>query len=254
MIGLSMPKEQLITFYPLDELKVKLAGYPKTASQSLPEWYKKMPSRMDGEVSVGLTKHGKPSAPNTTLKHCSPFLDALTTGYMYTAPCDIEIRLNTETNEHQFRWGIDDWDVISLHTMDQAPTLPNAYGSTNGLILKWNFHFLIKTPPGYSTLFTHPLNRSDLPFRTFSGVVETDTYTLPVNFPFQFIGLYEDPYIIKEGTPICQFLPFKREDWKPIEKEVEEYPYGGPEKAHFDLKKNIDRSYKDKFWQKKKYS
>ena len=39
--------------------------------------------------------------------------------------------------------------------------------------LKFRCPWLIKTPPGYSTLFLPPVNRFDAPFIPFSGIVES---------------------------------------------------------------------------------
>jgi hypothetical protein len=53
----------------------------------------------------------------------------------------------------------------------------------------------------------------DLPFTILPGVVDTDRYTAPVNFPF----LINDPNfegLIPAGTPIAQVIPFKREPWE----------------------------------------
>ena len=53
-----------------------------------------------------------------------------------------------------------------------------------------------------------------MPFRTFSGVVDTDMYELGVEFPFQLLNtITEDIFILEKGTPICQVIPFKRESW-----------------------------------------
>ena len=71
---------------------------------------------------------------------------------------------------------------------------------------------MIKTPPGYSVLFTHPMNWHYLPFYSLSGVVDTDTYTMPVLFPFMMKNNFEG--IIPKGTPVIQIIPFKRDDWK----------------------------------------
>jgi hypothetical protein len=61
-------------------------------------------------------------------------------------------------------------------------------------------------------LFITPIHR-DLPFTILPGIVDTDKYNAPVNFPFilndmKFTGL------IPAGTPIAQVIPFKRENWK----------------------------------------
>jgi hypothetical protein len=113
--------------------------------------------------------------------------------------------------------------------------------------LKWSVPWSIKTPPGYSLLFTHPLNRFDLPFYTMSGIVDTDTYEIPVNLPFVikegFMGK------IEKGTPLAQVIPIKRENWK---SSVEEYN----SKNNFLLDKLrtvIDGSYRLQWWHKKNY-
>ena len=76
---------------------------------------------------------------------------------------------------------------------------------------KWTVPWSIETPKGFSLLFTHPLNRMELPFVTMSGIVDTDEYECPVNLPFLiregFMG------VIPKGTPIAQVIPIKREKW-----------------------------------------
>jgi hypothetical protein len=45
------------------------------------------------------------------------------------------------------------------------------------------------------------------------GVVDTDTYNAPVNFPFVLKNVNFEG-LIPAGTPIAQVIPFKREEWK----------------------------------------
>jgi hypothetical protein len=80
------------------------------------------------------------------------------------------------------------------------------------MVAKWHNDFLIKTPKGFSVLFTHPLNRLDLPFFTLSGLVDCDKYNSPIHFPFLLKRGFEG--IIESGTPIAQIVPVKRELWK----------------------------------------
>jgi hypothetical protein len=62
-------------------------------------------------------------------------------------------------------------------------------------------------------LFTHPVNRADLPFTTLTGLVDSDTFChSPLSFPArwhdaQFNG------VLPKGTPVAQCLPVKRESW-----------------------------------------
>jgi hypothetical protein len=107
----------------------------------------------------------------------------------------------------------------------------------------------IKTPPGYSCLFTPPLNNSDDRFSIISGIVDTDTYEREINFPFVING---DKYnsldtIIERGTPYVHILPFKRDNWKmKIKKKTTEEIMKKSVFYYLDLI-NI---YKKNFWNK----
>ena len=76
--------------------------------------------------------------------------------------------------------------------------------------LKFMNPWRIKLPPGYSLLFTQPLNRPDLPFTCFSGVVDCDRFDTTVNIPFAWTGPTGD-HVLPAGTPIAQVVPLRRE-------------------------------------------
>jgi hypothetical protein len=113
---------------------------------------------------------------------------------------------------------------------------------------KFENKWVMETPPGYSCLITHPLNRFDLPFFTMSGIVDTDQYNfLPVNLPFFLKEGFEG--IIPKGTPIAQVIPFKREPWHSEKEDLNpltKYQIN-------NLKSVVQRSYKNRFWSKKTY-
>lgn len=226
-----------------------LFDQPKPAVQCLPDWYKDMPTYMDNENMSGLSSVST-AVSNLTAKGCSPLLDALSAGYMFELPFDIEFRRNRE-GMMNIRWATN-IDLLGTHAPEQAPGLPTPMGGSDTL-LKWKMGWRIITPKGWSTLFVHPLNRHDLPFRVLSGIVDTDVYPLEVQIPFQMLNTIEKPiYVMPKGTPICQAIPIKRETWE-SEGTV---PFDEDEfsKAAFDLKSKIVRSYKTKFWQKKRYT
>src|SRR5260370_372658 len=71
----------------------------------------------------------------------------------------------------------------------------------------------LEATPGYSILFTHPVNRADLPFTTFTGLVDCDTFhDSPVNFPARWHDTGFNG-VLPKGTPVAQCLPVKRESW-----------------------------------------
>lgn len=235
-----------IIFEPTSHDSEMLFPAPSPASEHLPEWYRSMPVHIDGESQTGLSAGGVASS-NLTLKGCMPFLDAITAGYMFTLPFDIELRRN-HMGMVGIRWATN-VDFVGQHSLDQAPGLPTPLGASPN-ILKWRPGWRVSTPPGYSCLFTHPMNHIDLPFVVLSGVVDTDSYGLGVEIPFKLLETTSELTIIEKGTPICQIVPFKRENWDsnniPFDETLQK-------KNGFALKSKIIRSYQTQFWKKKSY-
>ena len=211
----------------------------------IPEWYKKSPQKIKGFEKTFLIPHN-PTATTSTYKKCSPFLDAFTDGYIFSLSQDIEVILKEDGSPY-ILWRSGLVNPISWHDMEQWEGLVKPKDCYN-FLYKWENYFLIKTPKGYSTLFTHPHNRFDLPFNTLSGIVDTDRYNLPVHFPFfikkDFTG------IIKAGTPVAQMTFFKRNHWlRTVKKYNEKYI----KEENLKFFSNIERSYKNLIWQKKEY-
>jgi hypothetical protein len=210
---------------------------PQPASKFIPDWYKNMESYIGGEK--------KPSVEigtRATIKRCMPVFDAITAGYIITSPADVYVKIKDE--KQFFEWSA--LNLIGFHPIEQAPTHPNLKPHAYP---KWMNPWAIKTPKGYSTLFIQPMHRESV-FTVLPGIVDTDNYTAPVNFPM----VINDPNfegLIPQGTPIAQVIPFKRENWEikiGSEKELKEQ-YGISQKLHI---KFFD-SYKQMFWSRKEY-
>jgi hypothetical protein len=172
---------------------------PQPASKFIPEWY----TSMDSYVVEEKKPDGN-AGTTATAKRCMPIFDSITAGYIITSPADVWVSIK-DGNQH-FEWSA--FDLISFHPKRQIPDYPlqNKYGYP-----KWTNFWSIKTPKGYSTLFVQPFHRQSV-FTILPGIVDTDTYTAPVNFPM----VINDPKfegLIPKGTPIAQVIPFKRDNW-----------------------------------------
>jgi hypothetical protein len=210
---------------------------PQPASKFVPDWYKNMESYMSGNKKP--TGSGNTDA---TVKRCMPVFDAITAGYIITSPADVYVSIKEK--QQYFEWST--LGLITFHPIEQAPEhpdrKPHAYP-------KWMNPWAIKTPKGYSVLFTQPMHRESV-FTILPGIVDTDTYTAPVNFPM----VINDPNfegLIPKGTLIAQVIPFKREDWQMeigSEKELKEQ-HSITQKLQT---KFFDR-YKSMFWSRKEY-
>lgn len=215
---------------------------PEPAIKHLPDWYKNLGPFMDGEkkqrASVNYRK-------NVTVKWCNPFGDALGAGYFIFLENEIQI---TKTSEYpEILWFRGGDEFIGSHEMGQISNdyIPDDYVQNP---YKFKNFWRIETPKGYSTIFTHPINRTDLPFLTLTGVVDTDTYKNTVNFPFILKKDFEGN--IQSGTPIAQVIPFKRDSWQ---SEVTEFDAAETSQVEAELQRHITRPYKRLFHQKKEY-
>ena len=210
---------------------------PQPASKFIPDWYKNMESYIGKERKP----NGNGGTP-ATVKRCMPVFDAITAGYIITSPADVYVSIKED--KQFFEWST--LGLISFHPVEQAPEHP---ARNQHAYPKWMNPWAIKTPKGYSTLFTQPMHRESV-FTILPGIVDTDTYTSPVNFPM----VINDPNfegLIPKGTPIAQVIPFKREGWQMeigSEKELKEQ-HSITQKLQT---KFFDR-YKSMFWSRKEY-
>jgi hypothetical protein len=163
---------------------------PQPASRAIPEWYRLTPGVKEKQETV---------------KKCIPILDALTTGYVIPLPADVWKRKG-DPKFHEDT----ELKIVSEHIPVQTDMFPNPE-EFDPQPYKWNNYWYIKTPKGYSTYFTHPVNSPFLPFYSFTGVVDTDKHPLIINFPFLIRKDFDG--VIPAGTPMIQLFPFKRSDW-----------------------------------------
>jgi len=230
-----------LKFSPTDEFVEHVIDPPVPASRVVPTWFRKMET-----IIFKNNAHRNPDkSANKTIKACMPIVDSLTSGYMVTLPCDVAFVDPEKYDGQRVIWDVS-WRVLEAHSAGQTTGFP-IYENYEQGAFKWNVPWATKTPPGYSMLFTHPLNRFDLPFITMSGIVDTDNYELSVNLPFfirsDFIGK------IEKGTPIAQMIPFKREAWT-----SSKLPYEKKTAFLYDsLRSVVDASYRLRWWNKKSY-
>jgi hypothetical protein len=215
---------------------------PKPAANVLPEWYKKTDSYVYGNTyRVGPLGPLGPSQGNQTIKKCTPVFDALTSGYIIPTYADLWVEKIDGVTTYTFANNV----KVEFHHVAQAPYHPHA--SAN-FYPKFANAWAIKTPPGYSCLFTDPFHGTNPFFTVLDGIVDTDTYPSTVNFPF----VLKDPNfegLIPAGTPMVQVIPFKRDSWKM----TTSLDKSEIEKTDALLNTRFKNRYKSLFWSKKEY-
>lgn len=214
---------------------------PKAAHAFIPDWYKKSDKHQGGSPGLDETYASK-----AAVKACFPFRDALTSGYIIELPVGVEV-YGDVNYEPSFKWAIGP-DPIVVRNPELNPLVPIPIGCSS-MHLAWKIPHVTKTPPGYSCLVTHPLNRFDLPFLTLSGVVDTDSGMQQGLIPFFIKDNFRG--IIEAGTPIAQIVPFKREEW---ESEQDQRLLSLGEKLNFLSSRVISGGFYGKnSWKNKKY-
>jgi len=231
-------------------LKADSASRPGPAVKTLPDWY------TNAEWFVQDPATGKPAeAPNgggrmPTWKACPAVLDIMSTGYVYKTPCDIEFSEDAAGNIHGKV--LDAQHRNFLQERDAMPQFPHPLGYYVKHFAWWA-DWAVELPEGYSALYTHPLNRYELPFLTTSGIVDNDKVHLPGTMPFFWLKGVRG--ILPAGTPYAQIIPFKREHWESeIDVSLSEEQIKAKKRANLAKYRQPDGGvYQREVWERRKY-
>lgn len=170
---------------------------PVPAKSVMPDWFRKLPPVDKDHLHA--TNNG------LTIKRCMPFLDALTAGWILPLAATVWLEIKNNGATVDAGWDIDRV-MVSNHSMHQVAGHPHGHRPP----CKFHNYWTIATPPGWSCLFVPLLNRANPVVEVISGIVDTDTYTALINFPF-FATADDGVYVLERGTPLVQVIPFLRE-------------------------------------------
>ncbi len=176
---------------------------PAPARDALPAWLRDMPRHAASALHAGTDVR--------TVKHCPPFIDAMSHGFTMPLACDVVV----EAGRLSWSWQVPPLAAsahprapISFHAPAQLTGTP--FHTPDQVVVKFNSFWTIALEPGWSLLALHPLNRPDLPFRLLSGLVDCDRFTdVGVLFP----AVWVDPGfsgVLPRGTPFAQCVPVPR--------------------------------------------
>jgi hypothetical protein len=224
--------ENLIEFHCIDSIGgISTEGLPAPipAAQGVSPRIKRIPPEIPLEDNFMLS----------TVKKCPPFIDAMTSGYFIPIVADVEFTMHPDGLDYKSALPIiEQHDIRQLAGTDMQRLV----------VIKFLNPWIVKTPPGYSCLFTNPLNRFDIPFQALNGVVETDSFYHEVHFPTICMLGPGQSFHLKKGTPISQVIPFRRDEWKSQDGKADmhqrlEWLSAGPREGRY---RNLN-------WQRKNY-
>ncbi len=235
-----MKKIKFVTAYP--EIAVAFPE-PIPASKGIPKWYKDQPSYMNNDSSIS---NGQ---MRLTVKKCQAVFDAMAGGYLLRMPTDLFV--DTTDGKQEFELPGDcrayQGRLMSTHTNEQVSHMQWDEDIYVKHILRIHPTWLVKTPKGYSTLFTQPMHQDPSPIFAVSAIIDTDNFMSDGHLSFFVKKGFKG--IIKQGTPLIQVIPFKRDDW---EMEVDaDYDTKLIEAQRLVVRSVFQNGYKMKYWVKK---
>ena len=205
-------KQTKVTFFTnYEELKESLPPVP--ASKFWPEWFKKQKTP-EVQMSQELEDRGGPK----TVKSCPGILDVLNQGYIIPLWCDYKVVRVPSTQEQPqgIRWrmpgGQQSLFGASTHPMEQMDAYPFSPDTFNGSF-KFMNPWYVKTPPGYSCMFVAPYYNKHKNLEIMNGIIDTDLYH-EAHINSFFTAPMGEEITFEYGMPICQVIPFKREDYE----------------------------------------
>ena len=182
-----------------------IAPPPVPAALGLPAWFKAMPQQA---FNTALARE------TDTVKRCPPFVDAMTSGFLIPLICDVKVENGEFSWDNELPAGGSVGFVrspIGFHDPSQVTGTPLL--DTDRFMIKFHNVWTIEAPPGFSLLFTHPVNRFDLPFTTITGMVDCDLYhDAWIHFPAYWHDANFNG-VLPKGTPVAQCFPIRRDKW-----------------------------------------
>lgn len=171
------------------------------AKKYIPEWFKKIPP--------GIPAQGGSLEIHSTVKRCPGFIDFVSKGYVVPLWTDLYVRVSKD--------GSVDWEIptghfnFEFHSHEQfLKYLPEDANPDIKAIMKPICPWHAKTSPGYNLLqFPMFYEFNDI-FTVLPGVYESDRY---YEINQQLCFLKEGEHLLKRGTPLALYVPYKREEF-----------------------------------------
>ena len=228
-----------IKFYPMNSLVKQVIPHPMPSRP--PQWFKDVSNFTNGDTKLNVSN----GQSNYSVKRCVPFLDSYSTGYTFNLWADIFVK--NINGVPYLSWNHTYENLAEVVMRDPINDLP-IYENFHPFVFSWQSYWGIQTPKGYSCILTHPFNRTDLPFITTTGVMDTDRWGVWGKQPFALKKDFEG--IIEAGTPIIQVIPFKRDKW---ETEIDESLSEHGMIQDIKSRSKISGYYKNNYWNRKEY-
>ena len=160
---------------------------------------------------------------NNTMKYCPGVYDFSNAGYI--VPCLFDMKFYVHSENGAVEWEIPEgipnaW--VHAHDKEQVDSCPIAHGKNTGdHIIKVTTPWFWETPKGWSTIMTKPFYNYSNDFDVCPGIIDSDLNHMSnhlINVFLRF-NVTDKKIIFDAGQPLCQLIPFERQNTKLIHTE-----------------------------------
>lgn len=213
-------KNNIIEFYTLDHYK-GLIPEPYPSQKKFPSWFSntEIVTRTSKCPFRFLHNDIKKIDKKVNVTGCPGIIDFLSTGYIIPSWNNFAFR--NDNGRLYVNWEHNFNENYELHVNEQqmsgfSEEESAAYDGFSKIDSPW----WIKTSPGVSIMYTHPLWHREKRFTTVSGIMHTDQTAMPLKWFFEWNTAVNSTMesdmipleqIVTVGTPLFLIIPFVRE-------------------------------------------
>ncbi len=213
-------KNKIIEFYTMDRYE-NLIPEPYPSYKKIPSWFSnteiikkksKCPFRFLNGNNLTIDK-------KTNISGCPGVVDFLSTGYIIPSWNNFAFR--NDGGRLYVNWEHHLDDKYNLHESEEqvsgfSDNEKPKYDGFSKLDTPW----FVKTSPGVSIMYTHPLWHREKRFTTVTGIMHTDKTPMPLKWFFEWnTDINDNMYssdipreqIVTIGTPLVLIIPFIRD-------------------------------------------
>lgn len=169
---------------------------PELAIKCLPDWIKTMPGNHEG------------AGRSETARQCPAFVDYFKQGYVLKLWCDLKLDIR-EDGSYFYETPNNQWEFSNHGNQQYIDYMPQA--NKYSMVLKAMSPWRMRTTKGWSVMQLPMFYNYNNDFEVLPGIFDTDIHfdTTP-QLCFHKYGVH----YLERGTPLCMFVPFKREEIK----------------------------------------
>jgi|TARA_B110000503_G_scaffold56361_1_gene90351 hypothetical protein len=172
----------------------------RPASEFIPAFWKEMPTFLDRQ------EHFIDS--EKTVKSCPAVVDMMTAGYVIPAWCDIELEPDAYNNIVMARYSSTYFNH-ALHSDQQlGPVLEQKFPIRS--VIRLDNPWKMWCAEGYSLMYLPLTYWDNRGWEALPGIIDQDKGGVVT--PINIMMSSKEKVIIKQGEPIVQIIPFKREN------------------------------------------